>query len=143
MNPNLKEEPMEKYSKQREEIIEVLKEAYDHPTAEQIYERVREKKSTSSRGTVYRNLKNLVEKNKIIKISIPDAPDRYDYIRQDHSHIICLECKKVIDFEYNFKNETLKKLIKSQTEINPDMKTLTISGICKNCQMANKNKGGK
>ena len=126
-----------------EEIIEVLKDSYDHPTAEQIYERVKENKSTSSRGTVYRNLKNLVDKNKIIKISISDAPDRYDYIRQNHSHIICIGCKKVIDFEYNFKNETLKKSIKSQTEITPDMKTLNISGICKNCQQANKNKGGK
>lgn len=129
---------MEKYSKQREEIIDVLKESYDHPTAEQIYERVREKKSTSSRGTVYRNLKKLVEKNKIIKISIPDAPDRYDYIKEEHSHIICVKCKKVFDFKYNFKTDTLKKLIKNQTEITPDMKTITISGICKNCQMANK-----
>lgn len=134
---------MEKYSKQREEILDVLKESYDHPTAEQIYERVREKKSTSSRGTVYRNLKNLEEKNKIIKISISDAPDSYDYIRDNHMHIICMQCKKVVDFEYNFKNETLKKLIKLQTEINPDLRTLSISGICKNCQMANKNKGGK
>lgn len=134
---------MEKYSKQREEILDVLKEAYDHPTAEEIYQRVRERKSTSSRGTVYRNLKNLEEKNKIIKISISDAPDRYDYIRDEHTHIICIQCKKVVDFEYNFKNETLKKLIKAQTEINPDLRTLTISGICKNCLVANKNKGGK
>ena len=123
---------MEKYSKQREEIIEVLKNAYDHPTAEEIYERVKDNKSTSSRGTVYRNLKTLLEKNIVMRISVSDAPDRYDYIRENHSHFICTKCKKVIDFEYNFKIESLKKCLKSDIHF-LDSNSITISGICKNC----------
>ena len=59
---------MENYSKQREDILDVLKDSYDHPTAEEIYNRVKQKNSTSSRGTVYRNLKLLVDKNAILKI---------------------------------------------------------------------------
>ena len=123
---------MEKYSKQREEIIEVLKNAYDHPTAEEIYEMVKDNKSTSSRGTVYRNLKILIEKNIIMKISVSDSPDRYDFIREDHGHFICKKCKKVIDFEYNFKIETLKKQLKSEIH-KLDCNSITINGICKNC----------
>ena len=123
---------MEKYSKQREEIIEVLKNSYDHPTAEEIYEKVKENKSTSSRGTVYRNLKSLVEKKVVIKISISDSPDRYDYIREEHNHFICTNCKKVIDFEYNFKIEALKKQLKPKIHT-IDSSTITICGICKDC----------
>lgn len=123
---------MEKYSKQREEIIEVLKNAYDHPTAEEIYERVKDNKSTSSRGTVYRNLKSLLEKNIVMKISVPDSPDRYDYIRENHSHFICTKCKKVIDFEYNFKIESLKKQLKPNIHF-LDSNSITICGICKDC----------
>ena len=127
---------MEKYSKQREEIIEVLKNSYDHPTAEEIYERVKDNKSTSSRGTVYRNLKNLVQKNKILKISISEGPDRYDYIRENHAHFICLNCKKAFDFEYNFKIETLKKYLKMEAYTIDD-NSITINGICRQCHRKN------
>lgn len=34
---------MENYSKQREEILDVFKDSYDHPTAEEIYNRVKQK----------------------------------------------------------------------------------------------------
>ena len=61
---------MKNYSRQREEVIKFIKSSYSHPTAEEIYERVKDNKSTSSRGTVYRNLKNLVQKNKILKIAL-------------------------------------------------------------------------
>lgn len=131
---------MEKYSKQREEIIEILKEAYDHPTAEEIYERVKQIKSTSSRGTVYRNLKFLEEKGEIQKISISDAPDKYDYIRENHGHIICKKCKKIKDIEYNFERNSFKNKIKEQTEIIPDLRTVTMYGICKECLESLKNK---
>ena len=36
--------PTRKRPKPPEEIIEVLKNSYDHPTAEEVYERVKEKK---------------------------------------------------------------------------------------------------
>ena len=64
---------MENYSKQREEIIEVLENAYDHPTAEEIYTRLKENLSTSSRSTVYRNLALLVNKKAILKIIVKTA----------------------------------------------------------------------
>ena len=59
---------MEKYSKQREEIINILKESYAHPTAEEVYLLAKEKNPSISRGTVYRNLNFLVEKGEIIKM---------------------------------------------------------------------------
>ncbi|MGN1299664.1 MAG: Fur family transcriptional regulator [Candidatus Scatovivens sp.] len=130
---------MEKYSKQREEIIEVLKNSYDHPTAEEVYERVKEKKSTSSRGTVYRNLKTLVEKNMVKKIPMSDGPDRYDCARDYHSHFICKKCKKIIDFEYDFKIEALKKQLKTDI-YTIDSNSITLYGICKQCFKLIKNK---
>ena len=100
---------MENYSKQREEIIEVLENAYDHPTAEEIYTRLKENLSTSSRSTVYRNLALLVNKKAILKIATPVGPDRYDLVRKEHNHAICLECGKVFDFIYPFDFNELKK----------------------------------
>ena len=52
---------MKNYSKQREELLLVLEKLKIHPTAEEIYQKLKDNNSTSSRGTVYRNLKDLVE----------------------------------------------------------------------------------
>lgn len=125
---------MENYSKQREEIIEVLENAYDHPTAEEIYMRLKEKLSTSSRSTVYRNLALLVNKKAILKIATPVGPDRYDLVRKKHNHAICLQCGKVFDFVYPFDFEELKDDIYNQTGVECDLENFTISGICKDCK---------
>ena len=70
---------MEKYSRQRQEILDFLIESYDHPTAEEIYAEVKKRGSTASKGTVYRNLNFLSEKGIIEKISMLNGADRYDY----------------------------------------------------------------
>ena len=59
---------MKNYSRQREEIIKVIKDSYNHPTAEEIYMTVKAKDPAVSRSTVYRNLGLLVENGFINKI---------------------------------------------------------------------------
>jgi len=128
---------MEKYSKQREEIINILKESYSHPTAEEVYLLAKENNPNISRGTVYRNLNYLVEKGDIIKIDMNNS-DRYDYIREEHSHIICAECGKVIDYYHNFDMANISKEIKSQTGLEFFSCNIAIKGICDNCKNKNK-----
>ncbi len=90
---------MEKYSRQRQEILDFLIESYDHPTAEEVYKEVKERGSTASKGTVYRNLNFLVEKGIIEKVSMSNGADRYDYKKTPHNHAICVKCNTVFDFE--------------------------------------------
>ena len=52
--PNLKERFMNNYSKQREIILEVIKENRIHPTAEEIYNILIKKEPQISKSTVYR-----------------------------------------------------------------------------------------
>ena len=47
-------------SKQRDTILEIVKESYDHPTVDMIYQRARNKINNISLGTGYRNLANKV-----------------------------------------------------------------------------------
>ena len=128
---------MEKYSKQREEIINILKESYSHPTAEEVYLLAKEKNPSISRGTVYRNLNNLVEKGDIIKLDMSNS-DRYDYMKDDHNHIICGECGRVIDYYHDFDMENISKEIKSQTGLEFFSCNIAIKGICDNCKNKNK-----
>lgn len=129
---------MKNYSKQREILLEVIKKTKTHPTAEQISKMVREIDPKISRSTVYRNLKLLVDKQVIKKITMPTGPDRFDYIHKPHNHLICDKCEEIFDFEYDFYNEELAEKIKEQTGIDTDLLSVTINGICEKCKSKSK-----
>ena len=105
---------MNNYSKQREIILEVIKNNRTHPTAEEIYILVTKKEPKISRSTVYRNINILVEKGIIEKITIATGPDRYDYLYEEHYHAICKVCGKAFDFYYKFEKDNLISNIKNR-----------------------------
>lgn len=125
---------MENYSRQREEILREVENMWDHPTAEDIYMNIKGKDMTISRSTVYRNLNLLVNKKLINKISMQSGPDRYDYVRNPHNHVICTECGKVVDFNYNFGLDNVKELIMKDTGIEISGYGIAIEGICDSCK---------
>ena len=71
-----------KYSRQRESILNALNEKLDHPTAEMVYNCVKQEQPNISLGTVYRNLNQLVEQGTLRRIATPVSGDRFD-IRVD------------------------------------------------------------
>ncbi len=130
---------MKNYSKQRDDLLNILKNSKSHPTAEELYEKVKEKIQNVSRGTVYRNLKDLVDEDYIIKISMSDGADRYDYIHKKHNHVICRYCGKVKDFEYNFDSKKVKLSVLEQTGMDSFLEGITIYGVCEKCKSKLKN----
>lgn len=124
---------MEKYSKQREEVFNCIKESKNHLTAEEIYMKLKLKNPNISRGTVYRNLNLLVDKGLVNKISILGKPDKFDYVCNSHSHAICKICSEVFDFEFLL-NDSMKSAIISQTELGDLSNQFIVYGICKNCK---------
>ena len=88
---------MLKYSRQRESIENFLANRYDHPTAETVYQNIREEFPNISLGTVYRNLNLLAEIGKIQKISTGIGPDRFDGNTKPHYHFVCSHCGCVMD----------------------------------------------
>ena len=124
---------MNNYSRQREIILETLKEVNIHPTAEELYKLVNRKYPKISKSTVYRNINILVESNVIRKIKMLSGADRFDYICKEHYHAICEKCGKVFDFDYSFNKKELKEIIKNQTGIITDAGNIAIYGICEEC----------
>ena len=59
-----------KYSRQRELIKEFLMTRKDHPTADVIYQNVRNENPNISLGTVYRNLTLLSEDGEINRLNV-------------------------------------------------------------------------
>lgn len=129
---------MKNYSKQREDLLSILKNSKSHPTAEELYNSIKEKIPSVSRGTVYRNLKDLVDEGYIIKISMAGGADRYDYIHKKHNHIICKYCGMIKDFEYDFDLKNVKLSVIKQTEMDPLLDGVIVYGICGKCKEKNR-----
>ena len=87
-----------RYSHQRELIRENVKGRFDHPTADMVYESVRQQEPTVSLGTVYRNLKQLSEESAIDTLETVDKKIHYDGRTEPHIHFICTECNDIIAF---------------------------------------------
>ena len=67
-----------KNSRQRNAILECVMRHHDHPTADIIYQELRESFPNISLGTVYRNLSLLTSLGKIMKITCENHADRFD-----------------------------------------------------------------
>jgi Fur family ferric uptake transcriptional regulator len=84
-------------TKQRRVILEELGAFESHPTADEIYERVRTRLPRVSLGTVYRNLELLSRCGIIRKLEIGGQQMRFDRDLHQHQHIRCLRCGRVDD----------------------------------------------
>ncbi len=86
---------------QREIIFRTVYEMRSHPTPEAIYERVREQIPSISLATVYKNLKRFLDSGLLREVSPMHGSQRLDANTEDHHHLVCTECRAVIDLEEN------------------------------------------
>ena len=119
------------YSRQREAILNVLKDTTSHPSAAWIYERVRMQIPNISLGTVYRNLAALEKEGMIIKVPVGDAREQFDGDTTPHSHFYCKSCEAISDIPFN-PSEALRAAEENHG-FEVHSVTYTFTGICKNC----------
>ncbi len=117
-------------SKQRDAILQVLHSCCDHPTADIIYQRVKEKIPNISLGTVYRNLGQLCSEGMIIAIGTGEDKAHYDGNAGEHIHFYCKRCGEITDFEIN--SGVALQLAGMGCEIHSAK--IVYDGICKNCR---------
>lgn len=99
-----------KMTGQRKVIIQVLSEAEDHPSVEDVYERAKGIDSTVSIATVYRTLNLLGELDLVIRHEFQEGYSRYEVNWDHHHHLIDLETGEVHEFQ-NDELELLKEKI--------------------------------
>lgn len=86
-----------KRTPQRLSILEHLDGNTSHPSAEDIYRVVGKKNPSLSFATVYNTLNTLVQAGALRELTIDPARKRYDPDTSSHHHLICLDCRKVVD----------------------------------------------
>ncbi len=118
---------------QRDVILEIINESVDHLNADEIYKYAKEKIDNISLGTIYRNINQLVQSNKILRIKTNEGLDRFDNLNVKHHHFICDKCHKIVDVfdKVNLNVDIIDGNVVNDYEIK-------LKGICSDC-----NKGGK
>jgi Fe2+ or Zn2+ uptake regulation protein len=133
----LNPDPKYRMTHQRQVILEEVRKDNLHPTADEIYERVRKRLPRISMGTVYRNLDILASSGLIHRIEPGHSPMRFDGVVGDHYHITCVRCGKVEDAPIEVSDnalETLERSLGHLTKYGIFGHKLEFYGLCASCK---------
>ena len=129
-----------KLTPQRKEILQVFTEHPDqhHLSAEDVHRLLRTGDSKIGLATVYRGLELLGSLGILLPIEFGDGCTRYELNTVDpskhrHHHLICLKCKKVIEFDEDRLDE-LEANIALQSGFWITNHEVKFFGYCKDCQ---------
>lgn len=117
-------------SKQRDAVLEILRNSCDHPTADVIYERVKEQIPNISLGTVYRNLGQLHNEGFITIVESSDKKVHYEGNLDEHIHFLCKKCDIITDV---FTKPPIPAEFAGMGYLVENQKTVYY-GICKSCR---------
>ena len=122
-----------KITPQRLAIRRILAKSEDHPSVEDIYDKIKNDFPTMSLATVYRNIVVIKSLGEVLELGFPDGSNRYDGNRPPpHPHVICIQCKKIVDPDLTSLDE-MKKEVSLETNFEILNHRLDFFGICSNC----------
>ncbi len=120
-------------TRQRQGILEELRKTDSHPSADELFGRVRKQMPRISLGTVYRNLEILSELGEIQTIEMAGNLKRFDGVAENHYHIRCTNCDRLIDAPLEV-SEALENAVQMHTDFRILGHKVEFTGICPDCR---------
>jgi Fur family peroxide stress response transcriptional regulator len=118
---------------QRVELVRLIAASDGHPSAGQLYTKIKRQFPTMSQATVYKTLALLKDMGQVYEIDLRDD-SHYDGNRPEpHPHLICMQCNKIMDAEVSLDQASLREL--EQTSgyqiLRPQ---ISLYGLCQDCK---------
>lgn len=123
-----------RYSIQKENIKNGLEKHCIHPTAEELYVKLRPDMPNLSLATVYRNLNKLADKGEIKRIEGLSGQVHFDHNNSEHFHVICVKCGKVADLFIESLTEQLSSTLKTECGYELLNYDIIVKGLCSECK---------
>lgn len=117
---------------QRHAVLEYLLTSMTHPTADEIYKALEDKFPNMSVATVYNNLRILKELGLVRELTYGDDSSRFDSNTNEHYHIICDDCGKIVDFHYPTLDE-IESLAEKVSGFEISYHRMELYGKCNAC----------
>jgi len=117
---------------QRKAVYEIVQQAFDHPTAADVIERLRSNGHNFAYGTVYNSLRYLTDVGLIRELKLGEAVSRYDARMEDHQHIMCVKCGRVDEVLADVPAEWMATVAK-ETGYRVEHAHVVLEGVCETC----------
>ena len=118
---------------QRVELVRLIAVSDGHPSASELYTKIKRQFPTMSHATVYKTLSLLKEMNQVFEIDLHND-SHYDGNRPEpHPHLICIKCNKIMDAEVSLDQAMLRSLEQASGYqiLRPQ---ISLFGLCPDCQ---------
>ena len=122
-----------KHFQKRDAILSCLRSTTTHPTADWIYEQLRQSDADISLATVYRNLAKFKAEGKIMSVATVKGVERFDANTDPHVHYICTGCGRVLDLHQIRVPEELNQAAAANSGGEVTGCQLTFTGVCGHC----------
>lgn len=118
---------------QRVELIRLIAVSEGHPSASQLYVKLKQQFPTMSQATVYKTLALLKDMDQVLDIDLRDDT-HYDGNRPyPHPHLICVKCGKIIDSEQGC-DPTVAMELEKTSGYKIIRTVVTFYGLCPECR---------
>ncbi|MBC5775293.1 transcriptional repressor [Pontibacter sp. KCTC 32443] len=116
-----------KATHQRIVVLEAVTELHGHhPTAEEVYQKLKPANPSISLGTVYKTLDTFAEAELIKRVLTEEGGKRFDTNSSTHSHIYCSNTREIIDFEDPELEVLLKEFFSKKQVQNFEIKSFAV-----------------
>lgn len=126
-----------KLTPQRMAIVREIALDPTHPTAQELFERLRVSMPTMSFATVYNTLDALSSAGLCAALSLSPGPARFDANMHPHNHAVCDRCGLVRDVPCSENSEPMARDADTSIGVVPGFSLRTIEriyrGICASC----------
>ena len=123
----------ENFSRKREAILQKIRGSYIHPTAEWVYQELKNEYPDLSLGPVYRNLTRFKEDGTIRSLGVINGQEHFDGELNAHDHFLCVECGQILDLARPaFLEESIEHLEKTGNLVVRSY-DLLLRGTCPAC----------
>jgi len=119
-------------TKQREVVLQVIRDAESHLTANEVFVNAKQLLPSISFATVYNSLRFLKDAEHIAEIQFGNGASRFDRMTSRHDHAICTQCGKLVDIEMEHPAE-LVQLAAEYSNFKPETLEFTLRGLCPEC----------
>jgi Fur family ferric uptake transcriptional regulator len=124
-----------RYTPERETIVDEIFSQHDHFSAEDLYQRLKDRDLPISRASIYRTIPLLIDAGLISQVFQENGQTYYEHIygHERHCHLRCVICGRIEEFAAP-SLDNLPSQLTASTNFIIDRYKLEVLGRCPECQ---------